>query len=220
MKQKDQLNREVLKFILLAIIFAMLGSSIAYTDDWRADSIRIQPVDKVADTTSKWPGIILIGGGGIAYFSEYISYYFHKAPVVNLGIEIPFTKSHIYALEIMTHSWLARVKDSAYKGDYLNRNYFQYNQNHYTQIGISAVLRGYIVASKVSKFRVFWHFGWLFWGKKDYNSLDLGLGLNYKFTDVLRLQFSYRILSGIPNIADGSTFTTPNLLLLNVCYKL
>jgi hypothetical protein len=199
----------------------MLGSSIVYADYREADSITIHPIDKSADTTSKWPDIILIGGGGIAYFSETISYYFDKSPVVNLGIEIPFTKSHIYALEIMTHSWLARVKDTAYKGDYLNRNYVQYNQNHYTQFGISAVLRGYIVASKVSKFRVFWHFGWLFYGlKNDYYSFDLGIGLNYKITDALRLQFNYRILSGIPNIADGTTFTTPNLLLLNICYKL
>lgn len=49
MKQKGQLNGELLKFILLAMIFTMLGSSIVYADYREADSITIHKIENSSE---------------------------------------------------------------------------------------------------------------------------------------------------------------------------
>ncbi|HPI21063.1 MAG TPA: hypothetical protein PKY56_11910, partial [Candidatus Kapabacteria bacterium] len=71
----------------------------------------------LADSAKKEEkGIDIIVGGGLggAYSSNFCircggwGKYFSFAPVLGLGLEIPFTKAHIFSIELYSHSWLAK----------------------------------------------------------------------------------------------------------------
>ncbi len=165
--------------------------------------------------------IIVVGGLGGAYSSNICircggwGKYFSFAPVLGLGLEIPFTKAHIFSIELYSHSWLAKPSK---KDDIIDKHFVKINDNLFTQVGLSGVIKVYTSAAQ-SKFRMCFHFGFMgISPKEEYYALDAGIGLSFELSKSLNLQLQNRTLFSIPS-ADGIELFVPNLILLNICYK-
>ena len=198
--------------VLIWGLFLLLFQ-ISFSEEIITDSTEVNQ----EDVESKGIDLILIGGGGIAFFGSYHGY-FNNSPAINIGLEIPFTKSHNSSFELSAHSWIARINSKYENNDFVNRNYIEISQNIYSQIGIFGVFKFYILSPKNSMARFYLQFG-LGGGSKDYGGWVIGTGINYKLNENLRLQLDYRILFGVPSFAGGTKITTPNVLMLNVCYN-
>jgi len=205
---------EMKKQIYLIIIFQLIILQNLNCYDANADSTETT----AEDSSSKELDLILVGGGGIAYFGEYIKDYFNISPAVNLGLEIPFTDSHIFSFELSSHSWIARSKKDIKENDFIDENYIRLEQNLYTQIGVSGVIKYYMARPKNSIVRFYMQFGGCT-GSKGYGSLVIGTGINWKLNEYLRLQIDYKFLFDFPNLAETTTTTAPSLLMLNICYN-
>lgn len=197
---------KILIFLVILIQFMLFYKSIA--DEVPGDSLTI---DK-NDSSDKGIDLILIGGFGIADFSKNSGQDFNRVPAIDFGLEIPFTKSHFFSLELLTHSWIAKsTKHIEYD---LDRYYIKVQNDIYSQIGLSAVIKSYFCSAK-SKMRISIHFGWLILSpRKEYFAIDAGLDFNYKINEEFRLQLGGRFLFGL---FDDTT--TPDLLMLNICYN-
>jgi len=167
--------------------------------------------------------IIVVGGLGIAYGSNFNiliktkgwNDYFNIATTLGLGLEIPFTKSHIFSFELYSHSWLAKPSK---KDNIIDKHFVKINDNLYAQVGLSGVVKVYTSAAP-SKFRMCFHFGFMgISPKEEYYALDAGIGLNLILSKALNLQLQNRTLFALPTIEYKDLYV-PNLLMLNICYK-
>lgn len=198
--------------ILICALF-LLFFQVSFSEEIITDS-----TDVIQENIeSKGIDLILIGGGGIAFFGSYHGY-FNNSPAINIGLEIPFTKSHNSSFELSAHSWIARINSTYENNGFVDRNYIKISQNIYSQIGIFGVFKFYILSPKKSMARFYLQFGGG-GGSKDYGGMVFGTGLNYKLNDYLRLQLDYRLIFVVPSFAGGTTITTPNVLMLNICYN-
>lgn len=206
--------------VLLSIIFLLFSTNVfcqATVKDSLQDEIIHSNSFNNQDSVNEGLDLLVIGGLGIAWDNSYWGNTFKIAPAATLGIEIPFTKAHIFSFELLAHTWLA--KSNGKNTDYLNEHYINLNDNNYSQIGLSGVVKCYL-GNKSAKVRLSLHFGWLFLSPKDkYDAFDVGIGLNYRLNDNFSMQLGTRRLFSIRNIADGSIQTVPNLYLLNICYR-
>ncbi|MDT3738679.1 MAG: hypothetical protein RO257_04175 [Candidatus Kapabacteria bacterium] len=193
----------VLIFVLFLLLFQISFSDVINTDSTEVNQ---------EDVESKGIDLILIGGLGIADFSKNSGQDFNRVAAIDFGLEIPFTKSHFFSLELLTHSWIAKsTKHIEYD---LDRYYIKVQNDIYTQIGLSAVIKSYFSSAK-SKMRISIHFGWLILSpRKEYKAIDAGLDFNYKINEKFRLQLGGRFLFGL-----FGHITTPDLLMLNICYN-
>ncbi len=161
--------------------------------------------------------IIAITGLGMTTGSSYDHWesLFSVGPALNYGLELPFTKSHKFALEVIGHYWVSEKKsdDEAYN------NYIKYTNKYYGQWGISTVLKFYL--GKVNTpFRFSLHFGWMLFSSNDkYNSMDIGCSFYYTIDDNYSVSISRRLLTGLPLLGGSNLDYTPNLLMLNFIYK-
>ena len=200
------------KLALICFIIFIFNSLISFADESAVLADTKKKEDKGID-------LIVVGGLGGAYttFLDFSGWdnYFSFAPVLGLGLEIPFTKSHVFSFELYSHSWLAKPLK---KDAFIDRRYVKINDNLYTQVGLSGVIKVYTSAAP-SRFRMCFHLGFMGLSpKEEYNALDTGIGLNFELSKELNLQFQNRILFCMPSI-DGTDFHVPNLLMLNICYK-
>jgi hypothetical protein len=199
----------------------MLGSSIVYADDWKADSSAFLTESQTANTSSKYAGLILIGGVGMATGGNFgwIEDVFNIGPALAVGLEIPFTKSHIFAFELYNHFWICSTKmDDDYYNDYL-----KISDNFYAQGGLSAVIKVYLWGSNYN-FRVSLHMGAILLStvkiRSDYRALDVGFSLYYRISDKFQINLNRRYMIGEFDLGGGSRERTQNLIMFQICYNL
>jgi hypothetical protein len=193
----------------------MLGSSIVFADDWEADSITIHPVVKSkSPRPNKKIDFILIGGGGIANSGTYFEDFIGLAPAFNIGFELPFTKSHIFAFETTYHSWIGKTKTSSPVVDEL---YSKVKDGIYSQSGLSFVIK-YYLGSVNTKYRFSFHLGAVASDDPE-TGLDMGFAFYYMLNQNISIQLLRRILTSGISI-EYKRNSTPSYYLLNVCYKL
>lgn len=193
-------------FILFTILF-LCNINLVAQDSTRVEEEKNNGYEKYH--------AYLIGGGGVATF-KHLSVNINTSLALNLGIDIPLTKAYNYSFEVMGHTWIARRLSP---GSLYDESTIHINDTYMMQIGISTVLKVHFIGNKESKFRAFLHFGFMFGYGQDYEGLDGGVGLNYKISDELKLQFNNRVFFGFVSVG-GSNFYTPALYLLNICYTL
>lgn len=201
----------LLTFILLIFLFQC---ETAFADDWEADSITIYP--KVKSKTPKVKKkivVILIGGVGMANSGTYFRDFIGIAPAYNIGIEIPFTKSHIFSFETTFHSWIGKSKTSS---PVVDEFYTKVKDGIYTQSGLSFVIK-YYLGSVDSRFRFSLHLGVVASDDPE-TGLDLGLGIYFKVNQNISIQLLRRILSSGISI-NYKRNSTPSYYFLNFCYK-
>lgn len=197
-------------FILLNV-----NVSLLFADDWKSDSIAIHP--KVKSTTPKAKkkiDFIMIGGAGIANSGTYFRDFIGIAPAFNIGFEIPFTKSHKFALETTYHSWIGKAKTSSPVVDEI---YSKVKDDIYSQSGLSFVIKFYL-GSVDTKYRFSFHLGGVASDDPE-TGIDLGVAFYYMVNQNITIQILRRILTSGISI-EYKRNSTPNYYLLNFCYKL
>jgi hypothetical protein len=90
-----------------------------------------------------------------------------------LGLEIPFTKSHIFSFELYSHSWLAKPSK---KDNIIDKHFVKINDNLYAQVGLSGVLRYILQQPHLNLECVFTLVLWALAQKKSIMLLMLELG--------------------------------------------
>lgn len=201
--------------IYLVIIFQLIILQNLYCNEVKTDSLTINTIDTSGDGID----LILIGGGGIAYSSGFWGKRFGISPTFQLGMELPFPNSKNNSFEFLVYSWIAKMKPQI---DYdVDRFYDKIGNDSYSLIGLSTVMRTYLNSDE-SNFRYSIHYG-LHFLAKDYIGLDLGFALNCKINEKIKLQFVNRYIIDflLNNMFYGlfSDQITPNLLMLNISYK-
>ena len=150
-----------------------------------------------------------------------MSYFSGFSPAVSLGLEVPFTKSHMWSLELYEHFWTSNLRPELKSNNYnyLSKIYMKGSNDQYSQIGLSGVIKAYIFR-KTSPIRVSFHFGFMGLSQsKEYGAIDIGCALYFNLTDYYSVSGSTRILFGIPSVDGHGGSRAPYLLMLNLSYK-
>ena len=150
--------------------------------------------------------IIVVGGLGLTTSGPFQvsstwgwSDEYKIGPSALLGIEVPFTKSHIFALQVYANGWYAKsAKDNTTNGDA-------------SGFSVSAILK-YYLGKKNKKIRGSLHLGI---GR----GVEVGYAIYYSIDNQLRLSFNRRFI--IPHLDPGgnSSLPAPCLLIFNLDYK-
>lgn len=199
-------------------IIVLLNVSFAYASNNN---------DKIDDSTfvndsAKTDGIRMIVFGGIGMATGgnwgWIDDNFNIGTSIDVGLEIPFTKSHIFAFELYNHLWMCSKKMDGYFDDYL-----KISDKFYSQGGLSTVIKVYLWSSRYD-FRISLHLGAVLFSivknGSDYHAIDTGLGLYYRLSDEIILSLNRRIMIGEFDLGGGSRERTQNLIMFHICYKL
>lgn len=200
-----------LRLLCCEIKAAEIDSNIVYTGN-----TGINNADSAKDVGI---GFYLIGGIGITSgetFSDW-SESFYLGPAFNLGIELPFTQSHQFAVELLGHCWMAKPKPGNSHSDYL-----QITPNIYSQMYLSTALKYYInTKSQKLKFSIF--IGLMFLStNKSQTGPEIGLAINYFLNKNCFVNITGTIYIFGTSVGGGSggvNGSVPNLLMLNCCYK-
>ena len=204
------LSKTLLVFVVLLLSFSerSFGNLSNTVDSVNNDTIKSKGLD-----------LILVGGLGIAYSNAYWSEHFNTSPSLQIGLELPFKNSSQNSFEILFCSWVAKMRPNSYYDPELYYN--NIGKDMYSQIGLTAVIRNYL-NSDTSKVRLSIHYG-LHFLAMDYLGIDLGLALEYKINNKLKLQLAKRFIIDflLNNMFIGimGEKITPNLLMLNICYN-
>jgi hypothetical protein len=172
------------------------------------------------DSTKKVLDLIAIVGLGMTTGSTYGTWEndFSNGPALALGLEVPFSKSHYFAFQLYGHTWVAKSRRGHSPNlSHVNyRRYIELSSNYYSQIGLSAALKFYLV-NESEKFRVSILLGYMFLCSYDEDTgLDIGLDLYYRINKNLTLNLSRRINLGHIDFG-GNSHSDPNILMLNIC---
>ena len=178
---------------------------------------------KVLESESKDRRIdlIAIGGLGFAYCiidPTWSSNFYSFVPALSFGVEIPFTKKHIWSIEIYSHLWGAKKRLNN-SNSFYSDPYIQISENIFSQFGTSAALKVYF-GRKNSNIRFSFHGGYMLSPNQYYLGIDLGFSIYYYLNNDLSISMNNRFLLGEFNVAGGGYSYAPNLMTINLNYKL
>lgn len=211
------MNNKLKLFVLM--LFVINGISI-YASSGSTDSLREARFALPPKDTTGYP-LTFIGGLGLTTGStlNYWEHDFFPGPIFALGIEIPFTNAHRFSIELLDHFWISKTK-SDINLTRINSDYINLSQRIYSQSGFSAVLK-YYFAKKQSKLRCSVQIGSLLFGfSENYHALEVGYGLNYNVNEFWNVNLTRKILIGHIDPNGNSREYFPNMILLNMHYKL
>jgi hypothetical protein len=213
----------IYKKIILVIISLFLSVNFCFaisSDTALSSKVDSASINKNIDKDSGFE-LIAIGGIGMttgSLFGEWNND-FRNGPAFSAGIELPFTDSHIFALELYEHYWISKLESRQETINY-SRYFIKLSENYYSQSGLSAVVK-YYIGDKKSRFRWSLHLGIMWFStNKNYSGMDMGLGIYYNISEKLSLYLSRRIIWGHENPLGGGYEMTPNFLMLNICYHI
>ncbi|MDT3738678.1 MAG: hypothetical protein RO257_04170 [Candidatus Kapabacteria bacterium] len=202
---------------ILTIVFICLIYSSVFSINSDIDSNTVS----VDDIPSKKFDLILIGGAGITTGFHSYDDFFKSGPILNFGLEIPFSKSHIFAVEFMAHSWIARQTEESKKNDFIiiKDYYYQVNNDYWSQSGLSVALKCYFLTI-IERLRLSIELGVLLLSPNDnYFSHNSGFGiyylLNEKYSISLNRKFYFKLGGEFKNQSH-----VPNSIMFNLNYKL
>lgn len=217
----NSLHLGIVRNLVCVFILLNVNSSFLFADDWKSDSITIHTEVKPSDSISRGISVFLIGGIGMATGGNFgwIDNVFNIGPAIAVGLEIPFTKSHIFAFELYNHFWMCSTKmDSEYYNDYL-----KISDKFYSQGGLSTVIKVYLWGSNYD-FRISLHLGAVLSStvklNSDYRAIDVGFGLYYRISDKFQMNLNRRYMIGEFDLGGGSRERTQNLIMFHICYDL
>ena len=149
---------------------------------------------------------------------------FNLGPTLDLGIELPFTKAHIFALQLYGFSWITHKNadqdnsGSQYKSG-IDPHFKKLSVNYIYQVYFSGDVK-YYLSSDIKKPRLWIHLNYLFYCPDiDQENIEFGFGLNYPVNDKINISLTRRMFFGHLNIG-GSSNDSPNLLMLDFNYKI
>lgn len=188
------------------------------------------------DSTDDKYFIIVTGGLGMTTGSANTNWesQFSLGPVSAIGIEIPFSSGHYFALQCYLHSWLG--KSVKYTNPYSDRReYIKISENYYSSWGLSSFLK-YYIGTKRTKLRMSFFIGAQFLSiDPDHTGLDFGFDFLYNINKECSLSLMRKINLGMPDLGGGlkdapillmlyflggSKKDIPNILMINFNYKI
>jgi len=214
---------KTIKNISVLILFFL---SVPFCQAFENDSTKVYPKDSLQNQQKKSKGLdlVLICGLGMTTGSTWQDWNstFTNGPTICLGLEVLFTKAHIFSILAYGHYWATLTKPNQindYNKSYFNQ-FIKLSENKFSQYGISLVAKCYFISLAKSKVRINLHGGFLLLSSdRTYSGFDLGLGLNYQLTENFNLSLSESFLINYNGAMSVYAETTPNLLLLNLNYK-
>jgi hypothetical protein len=176
---------------------------------------------EVTDTndTSKVPkekaiDVIFTGGIGFGYGFKLSNHFAPISPAIGIGIELPLTKAHKFAVELYTHWWAGKTKSTDF--DY-NESYFKLSNNYYSQVGTSIALKLYF-GKKSNNVRCSFHLGYMGVSTGlNYSGVDFGFNLHVKLNERLLVSLNPRFIFEFSDLQFKGT-ASPNFLMLNCSY--
>jgi hypothetical protein len=211
--------RLLLAFIVIPLFLIVTDKCFA---DGTQDTLQV-PKDSLTNTKineDKGFDIIVRAGGGMTTGSTW-GFWEHKmvnGPVAEAGLEIPFTRSHIFALEVYGNMWICRAIGQRSFASYVTDRYREVYDNHYSNLGITADMKWYLFDNS-SRVRPSISLGAYIYGRdKEESGLQLGVAINYAITSRLVTDLTYRGYLGEPDLG-GNTDDGPNFLVLHISYK-
>ena len=167
------------------------------------------------DTTKSGLDLIFIGGLGMTAGSSFgfWSGDFKNGPVINIGAELPLSKSKIISLELLNYFWICYYN----RGGEPSKNYFKINDKLFAQNVISPSLKLYILSSDNVVFP-YLKLGYsLFLPVQQLQTIDgltFGVGFNFKlFNQIFGLNYHW-VVTGF-NMGGSSGEFAPNVFMLN-----
>lgn len=157
---KDYIDRAKLmmlknKLILIAIILLCFVQCL----------FALKEQDNTKHISESVRDFIVTTGLGMAMDFNSNSQYMKNGAVINIGVELPLTNEDLFSLELNLNTWFSKSKvlENPYgKFD----NYYELNDNYYTQSGLSAAIKYYLRLHP--DFRVSVSLGWLFLTSSSY----------------------------------------------------
>jgi len=200
---------------LIALIFSSIFS-FAYEKPVLADS---------GKKDEKGIDIIVVCGLGLTtsfpFFNSNIwgwDYKFNLGPTIALGLEIPFTKSHIFSAQVYGNYWIGKYAETDNPNEYI-KNFYDLSNGFYSQFEMSAIIKWYIV-NKNKKVRFAFHLGGLFYSmNENRTALETGYSIYYKVNPNLNLNLFRRLVIPRIDLGGGGDQPAPCLLMLNLSYK-
>lgn len=212
-------NQSKISFFIMLMSF-IVSTLVVSTAKAQSDSLSTK-TEKLTQTPKieGYP-IYVIGGLGMTLGSNAGLWerQFNVGPAFALGIELPFTKSHVFAFQLYTYAWIGKPKGNNNPNEW-GRDFIKLSENYYSQTALFGEIK-YYLGDIDSKLRVSFNLGLLFTSSNtsDYG-LDFGLGLYYKFNKSISLELASRLNTGRFNIGGGSS-DVPNLLMLHFYYNI
>ena len=200
------------KYILLLIFSLMINPTKASEPD---------------SLQSQESGIDLYAIGGVGMTTGSSGYgwenYFYNGPAFALGLELPFTSSHIFALQLYGHTWFSK-SNFKYPINSDEEEHINMSEDYYNAMYLSTYIKYYLYSpSKKISFSLF--LGVTILAKTDRAALwQYGIGLNYKLTKDIMISVMRRL--NVPDIdldvGGGGTggSDAPNYLMLEISYKI
>ena len=201
---------------VLTIVFICLIYSSAFSIKSDIDSNNVS-VDDIPSKKFDW---IVFGGSGMTTGGNFgfIDSDLNLGPAMAIGLEIPFTKSHVVAFELYNHFWMCSVKYEGFRND----DYLKISDKVYSQGGLSSSIKVYMLP-KSSDFRLSLHLGVVLFSTvkttSDYNALDVGFGIYYRLSDKIQINLNRRYMIGEFDLGGGDRERTQNLIMLHILYN-
>ena len=201
----------VLIFILFLLLF-----QISFSDEIITDSTEVNQ----EDSSDEGIDLIVFGGLGMTTGGNFgfIDSDLNLGPAMAIGLEIPFTKSHVVAFELYNHFWMCSVKNEGFQND----DYLKISDKVYSQGGLSSSIKVYMLP-KSSDFRLSLHLGVVLFSTvkttSDYNALDVGFGIYYRLSDKIQINLNRRYMIGEFDLGGGDRERTQNLIMLHILYN-
>lgn len=206
------------KLVLISLIAIIFNSIISFAVD--------SPV--LADSGKKEEkgiDIIVVGGLGMTTSFPFFNsntwgwnYKFNLGPAIALGLEIPFSKSHIFSAQVYGNYWIGKYAEADNPNEYI-KNFYDISDRFYSQFEISAILKWYMV-NKNKKVRFAFHLGGLFYSmNEERTALETGYSIYYKVNKNLNLNLFRRLVIPRIDLGGGGDQPAPCLLMLNISYK-
>lgn len=200
--------------LLMGIILLMCYTTTAMSDE--------------SSDTTKSSGFELIMNAGAGLTIDFndansSTRKIDNGPIIGLGLEIPFSKSHYFGFELQAHSWISKFNlEQDYQGN-INNYYYKVGSNYCGQTGLSGAFKFYPFSSE-SKLRLSVSYGWLFMSMNQYksnryNSSEFGIQLYYRLSDKYQISANYKLYGRPSSSWTGNSSVTPDNLMMMLNYN-
>ncbi len=188
--------------------------STSYLSDSTSISLEI-------DTSDKEIGFYLFGGLGVVADGAVGSRWFDEFNIgiaQNFGIELPFSRLHIFSAEASFNSWISQLKNCS--PDCCNESYLYFGNGICSQVSFSCRFRTYLFSNK-AKIRASVHLGLMMFNSScEAKGIEFGFAFHYKINQQSFISMSYNSnIAGISVSGYTCRGTVPSVLMINYSRK-
>ena len=171
--------------------------------------------------TVKWFNYIIKAGIGFTTGStlNFWENDFNYGPIVNVGIELPLTKTHFWAFEFSGFYWISSLQEKL-DDDFYHDEYLYLGNYTYSQLAFSAMFKLY-TNNKDDFMREYFQAGWfLLSPNRDIGGMEFGYGILFNLSTDISLSLTRKLLIGGIDFGGRDLERMPNSVLLNYNHRI